>query len=170
MAEPPDGRTAACVSTAWIILLNKPTYPLTVWALIGVHAAALSLATMASAPLYALIPALASRSAWSARLALTLVGLADTLYSTKLMGPAAGTELFLFPCALLAIVGFSAGAAIASRTLVILIYCASLALHGRYGAPLEDWGAEDPARLFALNAFSAASLSAFIGLRFARAK
>ena len=170
MAEPPDGRTAACVSTAWIILLNKPTYPLTVWALIGAHAAALSLATIASAPLYALIPALASRSAWSARLALPLVGLADTLYSTKLMGPAAGTELFLFPCALLAIVGFSAGEAIASRTLVILIYCASLALHGRYGAPLEDWGAEDPARLFALNAFSAASLSAFIGLRFARAK
>lgn len=85
-------------------------------------------------------------------------------------GTGRGTELFLFPCALLAIVGFSAGEAIASRTLVILIYCASLALHGRYGAPLEDWGAEDPARLFALNAFSAASLSAFIGLRFARAK
>ena len=138
--------------------------------MIGAHAATLSLATIATAPLYALIPALAKRSAWGARLALPLVGLADTLYSTKLMGPPAGTELFLFPCALLAIVGFSAGEAIASRTLVIVIYCASLALHGRYGAPLQDWASEDLGRLFALNAFSAASLTAFIGLRFARAK
>ncbi len=170
MAEPIDGRTAACVSTAWIILLNKPAYPLTVWALIGAHAATLSLATVASAPLYALIAALAKRSGWGARLALPLVGLADTLYSTKLMGPAAGTELFLFPCALLAIVGFSAGEAIASRTLIVVIYCASVALRGRYGAPLEHWAVEDLTRLFGLNAFSAASLTAFIGLSFAKAK
>ena len=109
-----DDRTAACVSTAWIVFVNKPLDPLTVWALIGAHAATLSLATVALAPLYALVPYLAKRSAWGARLALPLIGLGDTLYATKTMGPGAGTELFLFPCALLAIAGFSAREANAS--------------------------------------------------------
>jgi hypothetical protein len=168
MAEPLDNRTAACVSVAWIILVNKPFYPLYVWFLVGAHAAALSLATLALAPLYGLVPYLAKRSPWGARLALPLVGVCDTLYNTKLFGAGAGTELFLFPCALLAIVGFSAKDAIASRALVVVIYCVYLGLHGRYGAPLQDWTAADQAGLFPLNAFSAASLTAFIGLRFAR--
>jgi hypothetical protein len=167
MAEVLDNRTAACVSVAWIILVSKPFYPLYVWFLVGAPAA-LSVATIAFGPLYGLVPYLAKRSAWGARLALPLVGLWDTLYNTKLFGAGAGAELFLFPCALLAIVGFSAKDAIASRTLVVLIYCVYLALHGRYGAPLQNWTAEDQARLYPLNAFSAASLTAYIGLRFAK--
>jgi hypothetical protein len=138
--------------------------------LVGAHAAALSLATLAFAPLYGLVPCLARKSAWGARLALPVIGLGDTLYATKLMGAGAGAELFLFPCALLAIVGFSAKDAIASRALVIVIYCIYLGLLGRYGAPLQDWTAAEQAGLFPLNAFSAASLTAFIGLRFATAK
>jgi hypothetical protein len=162
MSEPLDSRTAACVSTSWIILANKPLYPLTVWFLVGAHAAALSLATLALAPLYGLVPHLAKRSFWGARLALPLVGLCDTLCNTKLFGAGAGTEL--------AIVGFSAKDAIASRALVVVVYCIYLGLHGRYGAPLQNWSAAEQAGLFPLNAFSAASLTAFIGLRFATAK
>jgi hypothetical protein len=170
MSGPLDSRTAACVSTAWIILANKPFYPLTVWVLVGAHAAALTLATLAFAPFYGLIPYLAKRSAWGARLALPVIGLGDTIYATRLLGAGAGAELFLFPCALLAIVGFSAKDAIASRALVVVIFCVYLGLHGRYGAPLQDWIAAEQAGLFSLNAFSAASLTAFIGLRFATAK
>ena len=129
---------------------------------------ALSLATLALAPLYGLVPYLANRSAWGARLALPLVGLGDTLYATKAMGSGAGTELFLFPCALLAIIGFSAREATARRTLIIVIYCAAIALHGRYGAAFQAWSADDVTRLFSLNTFSVASLTAYIGLRFAQ--
>jgi hypothetical protein len=167
MNAPLDGRTAACVSTAWIIVFNKPFYPVYVWALIGRHAAAASLATLLFAPLYAAVPYLARRSARGARLALPLVGLADTLYATKMFGPDAGTELFLFPCALLAIVGFRAREAVASRILTLAVYVAFVALHGRYGAPLQAWAPDESARLFILNAFAVASLTAFIGLRFA---
>ena len=39
MPEPQDARAAACASTAWILLVNKPVYPLYVWALIGADAA-----------------------------------------------------------------------------------------------------------------------------------
>ena len=168
MSEPLDGRTAACVSTAWIILVNKPCYPLYVWALIGADAATRSLATLAFAPLYAAIPYLARRSGLAARIALVLVGLVDTIYATKMMGPAAGTELFFFACGLLTIVGFAARDAAIARVLVIVVYLAYVAMHGRYGAPLQNWTPDDAARLFLLNGYAAASLAAFIGLRFAK--
>ena len=44
MSAPNDARTAACVSTAWLMLINKPVYPLYVWLLIGGDAATRSLA------------------------------------------------------------------------------------------------------------------------------
>lgn len=163
-----ESRTQACVSTAWIILINKPFYPLYVWALIGAHAALLSCATLLLAPLYFVVPYLAHGTEWRARLALPLVGLGDTIYATKMIGPAAGTELFLLPCALLAIVGFSAREAFTCRVLVVVLYLVYAALHGRYGGPLQDWAPDELARLFSLNGFAVASLVAFIGLRFAR--
>ena len=168
MANPLDSRTAASVATAWIVVVNKPLYPLYVWFLIGGHAAVLALATLAFVPLYAAIPYVAKRTGWGARLALPLVGLGDTLYATKTMGAGAGTELFLFVCVLLAIVGFAAREAIASRALIVVVYLVALALHGRYGGPLQAWTAEEQAALLPLNVVSVASLTAFIGLRFAR--
>ena len=169
MGDPHDARTAACVSTAWILLINKPIYPLYVWALIGADAATRSLATLALAPLYAAAPFLARRSALGARIALPLVGLADTVYATKLMGGETGTELFLVACGLLAIVGFSAREATIARALVIVVFLACVGLHGRYGAPLQAWRPDEAASLFTLNFYGAASLAAFIGLRFATA-
>jgi hypothetical protein len=167
MGQSYDARTAACVSAAWLILFDKPVYPIYVWALIGADAATRSLATLALAPLYAAVLALAGRSARWARIALPLVGLADTVYATKLMGPDAGTESFLVACGLLAIVGFSAPEARISRSLVVVVFLAFVALHGRYGASLQAWTAGEVARLFTLNLYGAASLVAFIGLRFA---
>ena len=152
------------------MLINKPVYPLYVWLLIGGDAATRSLATLAFAPLYAALPLLARRSAGAARAALPLVGLGDTLYATKLMGAETGTEAFLVACGLLAIVGFSAREARLSRALVGVVFLAFVVLHGRYGAPLQAWTAEEAARLFPLNLYGAAALSAFIGLRFAAAK
>jgi len=167
MADSHDARAATCVSTAWLILINKPIYPLYVWALIGADAATRSLATLALTPLYAALPALARRSPRGARIALPLIGLADTLYATKLMGAETGAELFLVACGLLAVVGFPAREATTSRSLVIVIYLALLGLHGRYGPPLQAWPAEQAASLFMLNMYGAASLSAYIALRFA---
>ena len=167
VGEPNDTRTAGCVSTAWIILINKPIYPLYVWALIGADAATRSLATLALAPLYAAALVLARRSARGARIALPLIGLADTLYATKLMGAETGAEIFLVACGLLAIVAFPAREAKTSRTLGIVVYLAFLVLHGRYGAPLQAWRPHEAATLLTLNLVGAASLAAYIGLRFA---
>lgn len=165
-----DARAAASVSVATLLLINKPIYPIYVWALIGSDAAARSLATLALAPLYAAIPFVARRSGVSARVALPLAGLADTLYATKVMGPATGAEVFFAPCLLLAIVCFSAVEARISRALVIAVFVAFVVMHGRYGAPLQAWGTDEAATLTTLNLYGAACLAAFIGLRFAAVK
>ena len=169
MREPYDARTAGCVSTAWLILINKPMYPICVSALLGADAATRSLATLALAPFYAATPFLAQRSACGARIALPLIGLADTLYATKLMGAETGTELFAVACGLLAITGFSAREAAVARTLSVVVYGVFVVAHGRYGVPLQAWTSQEAATLFTLNFYAAASLAAFIGLRFAAA-
>jgi hypothetical protein len=169
MSERHDARTAACVSTAWLILINKTIYPIYIWTLISADAAGRSLATLALAPFYAAAPFLARGSPFGARIALPFIGLADTLYATKLMGAETGTELFLAPCGLLAIVSFSAREARIARVLVLIVYLACVSLHGRYGPPLLPSTEEETARFFSLNLYAAASLAAYIGLRFAAA-
>jgi hypothetical protein len=170
VAEPSDGRTAACVAVAWLVLINKPLYPLTIWALIGAEAATRSLAALAIAPLYAGVLWLAPRSGYGARVALPLVGLADTMIAAKAFGSGSGAELYLIACGALAVVGFSAREATTSRAIVVTVYAAFILLQIELGAPVEVWPPADLSRFFALNAYSAASLAAFVGLRFATAE
>jgi hypothetical protein len=168
-ASADDARTAASVSLAWLIVFNKPFYPLYVWWLAGADAAWASAPTMIGGVLYLAIPFVAKRAPFAARAMLPLVGLADTLFATKLFGAAAGTELFLFDCALLGIVVFETREYLASRGVTAAIFLASVAMHGHYGAALSGWAPAEAARLFELNAYSAASLTAFIAWRFSRA-
>jgi hypothetical protein len=162
-----EARASASVATAWIILANKPVYPLYVWWFAGEGALA-STATMLAAPLYAAVILLARRSGFAARLALPLVGLADTLFATKLFGAASGTELFLLPCALLAVLAFDENESRWSRGLAVAIGAIFAISHGRFGAPLYEWSAQSLVRLAEVNAYAVASLGVFIALRFPR--
>lgn len=162
-----EARSGAAVSIAWLIAMNKPFYPLYVWWLAGADAAWGSLATLASAPLYLAVPLVARRRPFAARALLVAVGVGDTVFATKLFGAAAGTELFLVPCLLLACVCFSAEESRSRRGLAALVFVAFAVLHGRYGGALNGWSAETAAKLFDLNAYSAAGLSVFIVWRFA---
>ena len=163
-----DERTQACLAVVWIILANKPLYPLYVWWLLGYDDAMRSLGTLLAAPAFAALIWLSRRNGFALRLGLVLLGLVDTLWATKWFGPAGGTELFLAPCAVLAMTGFRASEALAARALVIVIFVAFAGLHGRYGDSIVTMSAGAPAALFNLNAYAVASLIAFIGLRFAR--
>lgn len=162
-----ETRSQAAVSIAWLIALNKPFYPLYVWWLSGAEAAWNSIATMATAPLYLAVPFVARRRPFAARVLLVCVGLADTLFATKLFGASAGTELFLVPCLLLAYVCFGPQESRWRRGLAVVVLAGFAVLHGRYGAALNGWAPETAARLFDLNAWSAAGLSVFIVWRFA---
>jgi hypothetical protein len=165
--ESAQARTSASVATAWIILANKPVYPVYVWWFAGEGVLA-STATMLTAPLYVAVILLARRSGFASRLALPLAGLADTLFETKLFGGASGTELFLAPCALLAALAFGDKDIRWSRGLALLIGAAFVVCHGRFGAPLYLWSAAALDRLASVNAYAVASLSVFIAWRFPR--
>ena len=162
-----DGRTSASVAVAWLVLINKPLFPLTVWALIGAEAATRSLAALAIAPLYAVVLWLAPRSGYAARVALPLVGLADTVIAAKAFGPGSGADLYLIACGALAVVVFSAREARTAQAMVVAVYGAFFLIRGLLGAPFEVWPPADLDRFFTLNAVSAVSLAAFVGLRFA---
>lgn len=168
MTDKVDARTAATVAAAWIVLLNKPVYPLYVWWFIGKDAAIGSIATALSAPLYLAIIVYAVRFPYLARIAMPLGGFIDTLVATKLFGAAAGTELFFIPCATLALAAFSAAEYRTSRALTALFFVTFFALHGRYGTTWLGWSPIDAGKIFDLNALAVASLTAFLGFRFSR--
>jgi hypothetical protein len=160
-----DPLAAATVGVAWLIVVDKPLYPLTVAWVAGDGWAAWP--TLLALPAFLAIALLGRRRSFAARLALPLVGAADTLLATKLFGAASGTELFFVPCLLLAVLAFRAEEARWTKGLVALLFAVFALAHGRLGAPLGPWTADAAARLLELNALSVAMLCAFLGWRFA---
>lgn len=162
----PDDLTRASVTVAWVIIANKPFYPLYVWWLVGSGTRA-SLGTLLSVPLFLLVPLLARRSPLSARIALPVVGTVDTVFETKLFGYGSGTELFLAPCIMLVALSFHAVEAWWQRGMAAVLFVVFFAAHGRLGEALHVWSADELGTLFALNVFAVASLMAFIAIRYA---
>ena len=159
----------ASATTAWVIVANKPFYPLYVWWLVGDHVAT-SLWTLAAWPLFLAVALGAGARPLAARLALPLAGVADTGFSDVMFGAGSGVEAFFAPCAALAALSFRADEAWASRALTGTVFVA-FAL-ARYLAPagLQPWPDAEARTLLNLNLYSAASLTAFVGLRFAAAR
>ena len=155
----------ASASVAWVVLLNKPFYPLYVWYFVGSGTMASTL-TIASAPVYAAIAFYARRAPLASRIALPLAGVADTALAAKLFGGAAGAVLFLAPCAMIAALSFRASERWIVMALLALIYLAFVLLNGGGGAPLRIWSDAELSRLLTLNSFAVASLTAFVGWRY----
>lgn len=167
--RPTDPLTAASVTVAWVILLNKPFYPVYIWWLVGSGVAA-SLWTLLAMPAFAAIVLLAPRYPLVARAGVPVVGTIDTVLATKLFGPSAATELFFAPCMMLAALSFHAGEKWWQRGLIAFIFVVFAVSHGRLGLPLHVWSDADLATLLNLNAFAVASLMAFIALRWPAAR
>lgn len=161
-----DPRVAATASIAWLVVINKPVYPLYVWWFVGAGTAA-AWATALSAPLFLAIALGAVRRPLAARFALPLVGAVDTVIATALLGQASGTELFFVPCLLLSLVAFSPEEHRPVRLLVSGLFVVFVVSHEGLGAGIVPWTAEQASRLRDVNILAVASLSAFIGWRFA---
>ena len=161
-----DPLVSAVRAVAWLILANKPVYPVYVWWFAGSGVLASTL-TAASAPLWLVLAWAGPRAPRLLRAGVPLLGMVDTLLATKLFGAASGTELFFAPCLLLAAVSFRMDETRISRALVAALYVVVVAAHGRYGAPWHDWPPDQLSRLLDVNALAVASLCAFIGWKFA---
>ncbi|MBX9458236.1 MAG: hypothetical protein KL863_20590 [Rhizobium sp.] len=162
----PDDLTRATVTVAWVIILNKPFYPLYVWWLVGSGVEA-SLGTLIATPFFLAIALLAPRGPLAARLGLPLAGAIDTIIATKFIGFSTGTLLFLAPCMMLAGLSFHRGEAWWQRGAAALVFLVFIAGYDRLGAALHAWSTAELDTLFSLNAFAVASLMAFIAIRYA---
>lgn len=160
-----DALTAATVTVAWVIIANKPFYPPTIWWVVGngVEAAWISVLSM---PCFLAIPFIARRSALAARIALPLVGTVDTVFETKLFGTGSGTELFFAACMMLVALSFRASEKLWQIGLTGVVFAGFLTTRYLIGDALHIWSAEDLGKLFNLNAFAVACLTAFIALRY----
>ncbi|MCZ7859740.1 hypothetical protein O9X81_24395 [Agrobacterium salinitolerans] len=162
-----DDLTKATLTIVWVIILNKPFYPLYVWYLVDAGAAEASLVTLLSLPFFLAIPLLAKKSRLAARVALPVVGTLDTLFETAIFGHPSGTEFFFAACIMLAALSFHAEEKLWQYAIAILVFIAFVCSRTFLGAAVQSWSADDLATLLNLNAFSAASLMAFIALRYA---
>ena len=158
-------RLAGFASVAWVVVANKPLYPLWIGWLVGEGAYASAL-TMATTPLYLLI-ALKAATAPRLRWLLPIVGAADAFIGTKALGAGAGMEAYLAPCAMLAAFAGSAREKTATRILLVLLFVAFVLLRLWQPEPLALLSAQAAERLRNLNLFSVAGLMFFIGWKFA---
>ena len=161
-----DPLTRAAVTIAWVIIANKPFYPLYVWWLIG-QGVGISAITLASIPFFLAIPLIAGRSPFFARLALPLIGTLDTVFETMILGKASATLLFLAPCMALAMVSFYAAEKWWQRGLACFIFACFAVSWWVIKGPVFPWSSDQLSTLLNINAFAVASLMAFIGLRYA---
>ncbi|MCD2173473.1 hypothetical protein [Rhizobium sp. C4] len=161
-----DPLTSAAMSVSTVIALNKPIYPLYVWWL-APDALKASLWTAASLPLWIALPFLARKNPYLARVSLVAVGAIDTAAIGMALGDGTGAWLFLFAALMLAAMSFEAAEVWTRRIAIASVFVVFALSYGRFPIGLAGaFSPESVATLFKLNAFGAAALLAFIGLRY----
>jgi hypothetical protein len=156
-------RPAAFASVAWVVVANKPLYPLWIGWLVGEGAAA-SMLTLMTTPLYLLI-ALKAGAAPRLRWLLPAIGAADAFIGAKALGAGAAMEAYLAPCAMRAALAGSARDKAKTRVLLVLLFGAFVLLRFWQPEPVAVLSAQAIERLRDLNIFSVAGLMFFIGWR-----
>ncbi len=165
-----DPLTSAAMSVSTVIALNKPIYPLYVWWL-APDALTASFWTAVSFPIWVALPFLARRNPYAARVALVAVGAIDTAAIGVALGDGTGAWLFLFAALMLAAMSFEAAEVWTRRIAVAGVFVLFGLTFGRFPVGLAGtFSADSVATLFKLNAFGAAALLAFIGLRYPSAR
>jgi hypothetical protein len=163
-----DPLVAAANLIALVVAWNQPFYPLYLYWLVSENIAG-SFLTFLSTPFFVAVPAVARRNSPAGRALLPLAGIGNTVLSVKLFGEASGVELFLAPCVMIAAMLFRQSERLVMLALVGLAFLVFAGLHGRYGAPLHLYTAEEYSHFLSLNALSVGTLTAFVGLTFANA-
>lgn len=165
-ARHPDPLVATANFVALIVASNQPFYPLYVYWLASDQLAP-TWYTFLSTPFFLAVPAVARRHSAAGRALLPLAGMGNTVLCAWLFGVQSAVEIFLIPCAVLALLVFRPGERLVAYALSGLAFAIYFLLHGAYGAPLVSYSAQEYAALARLNATSAAMLTAMTALLFA---
>lgn len=165
-AHHPDPRVAAANFFALLVASNQPFYPLYVYWTVGPEIGPTAW-TFLSTPFFLAVPALSRWNTLIGRAMLPIAGIGNTLLSAKAFGVASGVEIFLVPCAVLALLIFRPNERwIAAFPLAGGCFLAYFVLHGNYGTPFQLYSEAQYAALLRLNMMSAGGLTAFTALAF----
>lgn len=163
----PDPRVALANSVSVLVASNQPFYPLYLWWFVGGNITP-AFYTFLSTPFFLAVPAIARVNSAAGRGLLPVTGIANTLLCARLFGVQSGVEIFLIPCAVLALLIFRSRERILSLALAGACFAAFLFLHGRYGEPVVSSSADEYAALVRLNVMSASALTALVAIMFSR--
>lgn len=158
-----DPMVAACNMIALVVASNQPFYPLYVYWTVSDHVWP-TVFTFLSTPLFLAVPAVARRYSRTGRALLPIAGIANTMLSAQVFGPASGVEIFLIPCALIAATFFRASERLIAFVLIGAAFLVYVGLHGVYGVPVHIYTAPEYHAFSRLNAMSAGTLCVFVGL------
>jgi len=162
-ADHDDPLVAASNLVALVVVWNQPFYPLYIYWAVGPDIAPTFL-TFLSTPFFLAVPLLSRFNGLAGRVMLPVVGIANTMLSAKAFGVESGVEIFLIPCALIAMVFFHTSERLVAFALAGLALLVFMGLHGAYGEPVHTYTAAEYAGFLKLNAISAGTLTAFAGL------
>jgi hypothetical protein len=165
-AHHPDPRVATANFFALLVASNQPFYPLYFYWSVGPEIGPTAW-TFLSTPVFLAVPAVSRWNTVLGRALLPVAGIANTLLSAKVFGVASGVEIFLIPCAVLALLIFRPSERwIAAFPLAGFCFLAYVLLHDAYGAPRHLYSAAEYGALLRLNMLSAGGLTAFTALSF----
>jgi hypothetical protein len=157
----PDPTTAMANTVAMVVGANGPFYPWYGGWLLPAPGL-VSLLTMFATPFFLSVPWVSRRNSLAGRIALVVVGLANTVWCTALLGPATGVGLFVLPCLMLA------GLVWAQRAALLVLLGLGLAAQQvvlRWPWPaLSGLAPERQAALYVLNASSVGMLLGFLAI------
>lgn len=164
-AAHPDPLVGTANKVSLIVASNQPFYPLYLYWLIGDKIEP-SYFTFFSTPFFLAVPALSRLDTRAGRALLPLTGIANTVLCAKLFGVQSAVEVFLIPCAVLALLIFRPPERWLAYLLAGLTFLVFLVLHSRYGQPVYLYSNDEYRALISLNAMSAAALTALTALMF----
>jgi hypothetical protein len=165
-AANPDPAARAVNMISLMLAWNGPLYPIYVLVLAGRGTLPWVLLTVLISPFFYAIPYLSRTSSWAARLALPLVGTANTVWCIKLFGVESGVGFFLYPCIVLAALLYREREQWFMLPLLGVTLLFEFVPGAAYGNAIIQLSPDGAARLSALNAGSVAFLLAFIALKF----
>ena len=164
-AHHPDPRVAAGNMVALVVASNQPFYPAYLYWLVSERIDA-AWFTFLSTPLFLAVPLASRRDTRLGRALLPLAGIANTVLCAQLFGVRSGVEMFLVPCAVLALLLFRPAERLVAFAIVGLAFAAYMGLGGVYGDPLHLYSDDEYLALARLNMLSAATLTLFAALIF----
>jgi len=164
----PDSLTEAGNLMALVLGGNQPFYPFYLLAIVGWPAWPSFMAVLGT-PLFLAVPAIARRSSIAGRAFLVLVGTANTVFYSWILGEGTGINLFFLACVMLAALLFRRAERWVAVPLAGLPIFLHLWLTGKYGIAPVVLSDSERQTLVSLNWVSVAILIGFMGFVFSTA-